>query len=86
MGQLNNGKCLYRGTTQVYGHSAHQFGRDALVQAVVSAEVLHPDEDPPDTRGSRHASARLVLTGTADCACHDRACVSRGGPSQPRLD
>ena len=77
------GKCLYWEIAQVYGQSAHQLGRDALVQAVVPAEVLHPDEDPPDTRGS---AARLVSTGTASCACHDWACVSRGRLSQPRLD
>ena len=78
------GKCLYWEIAQVYGQSAHQLGRDALVQAVVPAEVLHPDEDPPDARGSRHTGVRFVLTGTAVCACHDRACASRG-LSQPRL-
>ena len=79
------GKCLYWEIAQVYGQSAHQLGRDALVQAIVSADVLHPDGDSPDTRGSCHASARLVSTGTVDCACPDRACVWRGGPSQPRV-
>ena len=76
------GKCLYWELAQIYGQSAHQLGRDALVQAVVPAEVLHPDEDPPDTRGS---SARLVSTGTAVCAGHRRASVSRAF-TQPRLD
>ena len=76
------GKCLYWEIAQVYGQSAHQLGRDALVQAVVPAEVLHPDEDPPDTRGP---SVRLVSTGTAVCAGHKRASVSRAF-AQPRLD
>ena len=46
--------------TQVYGHLAHQFSRDGLVQAAVSAWLLHSDEDPPDTRASRLATADLV--------------------------
>ena len=46
--------------TQVCGHLAHQFSRDGLVQAAVSAWLLHSDEDPPDTRASHLATADLV--------------------------
>ena len=81
LGQSNNWQCLYWEIAQVHGQSAHHLGRDVLAQAVVPAEVLHPDEDPPDTRGS---GARLVSTGTAVCAGHRRASVSRAF-TQPRV-
>ena len=74
--------------TQVYGRSAHQLGGDGLVQAVVSAGFLRPDDHAPVARGgsfSSVASVRFDLTGTAVCAGHKRAGVSRGF-SQPRLD
>ena len=76
---------LYWELAQVYGQSAHHLGRDVLVQAVVSAEVLHRDEDPPDARGHRCSGVRLVSTGTAVCAGHRRASVSRAF-TQPRVD
>ena len=46
--------------TQVCGHLAHQLGCDDLVHAAVSAEFLPTDEDPPDPRASRLATAGLV--------------------------
>ena len=69
--------------TQVYGHLAHQLGRDDLVHAAVSAEFLHPDEDPPDTRGPRHASADLARNDQT--SSDGRAWLARRGISKPRL-
>ena len=46
--------------TQVCGHPTHQLSRDGLVQAAVSAWLLHSDEAPPDTRASHLATADLV--------------------------
>ena len=77
---------LYRGVavTQFYGQSAHQVGREGLTDAVLSAEILHADQDASDTRGLLLVTAWFVSTGTDVCACPARVCHPRG-LSQPRL-
>ena len=59
MAQLNNIDSLYWGiaVTQVYGQSAHQVGREGLVEAVLPAELPHAEEHVSDTRRLLLASA-----------------------------
>ena len=77
MDDINNTKNVYNGESllgrfaKVYGHPAHQGGREDLVDAVLTAELLQAEDHASDARVSSLvavADTRFVQTGSRGCA------------------
>ena len=66
-----DGESLLNRFAKVHGHPAHQGGREDLVDAVLSAELLQADDHASNARFSSLvavAAIRFVQTGSRGCA------------------